>query len=34
MNGDKDLENIIDLEFFIFIDPNFIINEDDESFYF
>ena len=30
MDGEKDLENIIDLQFLIFIDPNFIIIEDDD----
>ena len=29
-DGEKDLEDIIDVHFLIFIDPNFMIIEDDE----
>ena len=30
IDGKKDLEDIIDVHFLIFIDPNFMIIEDDE----
>ena len=30
MNGEKDLEDLIDVQFFIFIDPNYMIIEDDD----
>ena len=30
IDGEKDLEDIIDVHFLIFIDPNFMIIEDDE----
>ena len=32
IDGEKDLEDIIDVHFLIFIDPNFMIIEDDECF--
>ena len=30
MNGEKDLEDLIDVQFFIFIDPNYMIIKDDD----
>ena len=30
IDDEKDLEDIIDVQFLIFIDPNFMIIEDDE----
>ena len=30
MNGEKDLEDLIDVQFLIFIDPNYMIIEDDD----